>query len=168
MASTAEPVLLGRISGLYGVQGWVKVYSHTEPRTAILDYSEWQLRRGSGWQTAELAAGKQHGKSIVARLEGVEDRDTAAAWVGADIGVPRCELPEPEAGAWYWADLVGLSVMHRDGRVLGTVAHLLATGANDVLVVRGEREVLVPFVPESVILDIDLAAGVIKVDWEWD
>ncbi len=87
---------------------------------------------------------------------------------GSDIGVDRDALPDPEEGHYYWADLEGLTVVHRDGTELGRVAYLMATGANDVLVVDGPAERLIPFVPGEVILDVDLAAGVIRVDWEWD
>jgi len=161
-------VVLGRVSGLYGVKGWVRVHSYTEPRDAILAYANWTMLRGGSRLPVRLAEGKRHGKSIVARLAGVDDRDEAAAYVGDDIGVARECLPEPAVGQYYWADLEGLEVVHIDGRLLGRVAYLLATGAHDVLVVRGNQEVLIPYVWEDVIQDVDLAAGVIKVDWEWD
>jgi len=163
-----QPVLLGRIVGLFGVQGWVKVFSYTEPREAVLDYESWLLGRNDDWQPVELAEGKRHGKSVVARLRGVEDRDSAAALVGSDIGVLRDRLPEPGDGHFYWADLEGMTVMHKDGTELGKVAYVLATGANDVLVTEGPNERLIPFVTEKVVLDVDSAAGVITVDWEWD
>ena len=161
-------VILGRISGLFGVKGWVRVFSYTEPRQSILEYAEWMLRRNGDWTAVQVAEARLHGKSVIVRLDGIVDRDAAAAYIGADLGVQRDKLPQQEQGRYYWADLEGLAVVHRDGRRLGTVAHLLATGANDVLVVQGEREILIPFVLDTVILDVDLAAGVINVDWEWD
>lgn len=163
-----KPVILGRVTGLYGVKGWFKVRSFTEPREAILDYKDWLLFRNGDSRAARLAEGKRHGKTIVARIEGCDDRDDAAAYVGDDIAVRREALPGTQRGEWYWADLEGLRVLHKDGRELGKVAYLLATGANDVLVVQGDREILIPFVKDDVIKDVDLAAGVINVDWEWD
>jgi 16S rRNA processing protein RimM len=163
-----QPVILGRVIGLFGVRGWVKVHSYTEPREALLEYRGWLLGRDGDWQPVEVAEGRQHGKGIVVRLQGIEDRDAAAELLGSDIGVDRDALPEAEDGQYYWADLEGLTVVHRDGTELGKVAYLMATGANDVLVVDGPVERLIPFVPETVILDVDLAAGVIRVDWEWD
>jgi 16S rRNA processing protein RimM len=163
-----QPVILGRIVGLFGVKGWVKVHSYTEPRQALLDYRDWLLGREGAWRRFELVEGRQHGKGIVARLQGIEDRDAAAELLGSDIGVDRDTLPEAEEGHYYWADLEGLTVLHKDGTELGTVAYLMATGANDVLVVDGPVERLIPFVPGTVILDVDLADGVIRVDWEWD
>ncbi len=165
---TTQPVVLGRISGLFGVRGWVKVYSYTEPREAVLDYRRWLLSRKDGWQEATVAEGQRHGKTIIARIDGYVDRDQAAALIGTDIAVPRDELPETEKGEFYWSDLEGLTVVHRDGTELGKVAHLLETGANDVMVVRGEKERLVPFVMNKVVLGVDLDEGVIEVDWEWD
>jgi len=163
-----KPVILGQVTGLYGVKGWVKVRSYTEPREAILDYKDWLLLRDGDWQSVRLAEGKRHGKTVIARLEGVNDRDVAATYVDDDIGVPREQLPETARDEFYWADLEGLQVVHSDGRILGKVAYLLATGANDVLVVKGDQEILIPFVQGEVIKDVDLAAGVINVDWEWD
>ena len=159
---------MGRISGLFGVQGWVKVYSYTEPREAVLNYDRWLLRRKDGWQEATVAEGQRHGKTIIARIDGYVDREQAAGLVGADIGVPREAMPETERGQFYWSDLEGLRVVHRDGTELGKVAYLLETGANDVMVVQGEQERLIPFVLDTVILGVDLDKGEIEVDWEWD
>ena len=163
-----QPVILGRIDGLFGVRGWIKVYSYTEPREAVLNYKDWLLARDGEWQRVELADGKRQGKAVIARLEGIEDRDAAAELIGSEIGVDRDALPEPEEGHYYWADLEGLTVVRRDGTDLGKVTYVMATGANDVLVLDGPAERLIPFVPGTVILDVDLAAGVIRVDWEWD
>lgn len=161
-------MILGRVTGLFGVKGWLKVHSYTEPREAILDYKDWLLLRDEDRQAVRLAEGERQGKTIIARFDGVDDRDDAATYVGNDIGVARERLPDTGRGEYYWADLEGLRVVHSDGRVLGEVSHLLATGANDVLVVRGDQEILIPFVQGKVIKDVDLAAGVINVDWGWD
>jgi 16S rRNA processing protein RimM len=171
-ATASEPVVLGRVSGLYGIKGWIRVHSYTEPREALLGYRHWLLRADSGWAEKDLAEGRRHGKSLVARLADTEDRNAAAPWIGADIAVPRDSMPEAGEGQYYWADLEGLQVRHRDGRVLGRVASMLATGANDVMVVQAsgaaEHEILIPFVPEVYVLRVDVAGGVIDVDWEWD
>ena len=161
-------MFLGQVTGLFGVRGWIKVYSYTEPREAILGYGQWFLRRQGDWRAADVAAGKRHGKTIIVQLAGVMDRDAAAELIGSDIAVERDALSDPGDGRYYWSDLEGMQVVHRDGTELGRVRLLMATGANDVLVVAGERERLIPFVAEQVVLDVDLAAGVIRVDWEWD
>ena len=159
---------MGRISGLFGVQGWVKVYSYTEPREAVLDYDRWLLGRKDGWQEVTVAEGQRHGKTVIVRIDGYVDRDQAATLVGLDIGVPREAMPETENGRYYWSDLEGLKVLHRDGTELGQVACLLETGANDVMVVKGDGERLIPFVMDKVVLGVDLDKGEIEVDWEWD
>lgn len=160
--------MLGRVSGLFGVKGWVKVYSYTRPREAILSYGRWFLKHEGNWRPVAVTEGKRHGKSVIARLEGVDDRDEAAALIDSDIAVSRDDMPESDEGTYYWADLEGLQVVRKDGTVLGTVAYLLETGANDVLVIEGEKERLVPFIADEVVLDVDVAGGVIRVDWEWD
>lgn len=159
---------MGRISGLFGVRGWVRVFSHTQPREAILDYRRWYLRQDGTWHEVEIAEGQRHGKGIIVRLAGLDDRDEAAKLIDCDIAVERGELPETEEGSFYWADLEGLNIVGRDGTDLGRVAYLLETGANDVLVTTGKPERLIPFVWGQVVLDVDIAAGVITVDWEPD
>lgn len=170
-----NPVLLGRITGVFGVRGWVRLYSYTDPREAILEYKDCQARVGGEWQAIDWSEGRRHGKSVIAKLHGVDDRDTAASWIGTDIAIPRDALPEAAAGSYYWSDLEGLEVINRDGSSLGTVSHLLETGANDVLVVskngeknKGNQEVLIPFVQQRYVLDVDIAGGRIHVDWEWE
>ena len=162
------PIVLGRIAGTFGVKGWIKVFSYTEPREAILEYENWLLKRGDVWRVVTVEEGKPHGKSLIAKLANIENRDAAVELVDFDITVLRKELPETKEGEYYWADLEGLQVLHRDGRSLGRVTNLLATGMNDVLVVEGDLERLIPFVMDKFILDVDLVNGVISVDWEWD
>lgn len=159
---------MGRIVGLFGVRGWVKVFSYTEPREAVLNYEGLLLGQDGKWQAATVAEGQRHGKSVIARLEGIDDRDQAAALVGADIGVSREHMPEPGEGQYYWSDLIGLQVVHLDGTVLGKVDTMLETGAHDVMVVTGEQERLIPFVNDKIVVSVDLGEQRITVDWEWD
>ncbi|MDG2374784.1 MAG: ribosome maturation factor RimM [Woeseiaceae bacterium] len=164
-----QPVILGRISGLFGVRGWIKVHSYTDPCEAILDYATWLIESAGEWRTFEVLEGRPHGKTIVARLDGIDDRDAVAEMVQAAIGVDRSDMPVPEDGEYYWSDLEGLTVQKESGEIVGTVAYLIGTGANDVLVVQKDSgEVLLPFVTGEVIKDVDLTGGVVSVDWEWD
>jgi 16S rRNA processing protein RimM len=169
MTGSDRLVTLGRISGLFGVRGWVKVYSDTRPRTGILEYTPWLLQRHGVWVEFPVAAGKPHGDGIIARLQGIADRDAAAALVGCPIAVRRDQLPQTTAaGEYYWTDLEGLRVVTEQGIELGRVAYLFETGANDVMVVQGERERLIPYVWEEVVRKVDLEQGVIRVDWDPD
>lgn len=159
-------VPLGRISGLYGVHGWVKIFSETDPREAILSYSPWLIRQSGDWQEIAVVKGRPHGKTVVASLAGIADRDQAAKLLGAEIAVPRSQLPRTAADDYYWTDLEGLTVTTTEGVVLGTIRSLFETGANDVMVVVGERERLLPFILQQVVKEVDLAAGTILVDWD--
>jgi len=159
----------GQISGVFGVKGWVKVFSYTQPRENILSYSPWFIRKNEKLQEVKLIKGQRHGHAVVAALEGIEDRDAAMAWVGAEILISRQQLPKPPAGEYYWADLVGLTVKNTEGVFLGAVDHLLETGANDVLVVLdGERERLIPFLQQHTVIDVDLEQRLMIVDWDPD
>jgi 16S rRNA processing protein RimM len=144
------------------------VYSYTQPREAILNYRHWYLQQDKVWREVEVAEGKRHGKGVIVRLSGLDDRDQAAMLIDSEIAVERDALPAVEQGSYYWTDLEGLKIVHRDGTELGRVAYLLETGAHDVLVSTGKPERLIPFIMDRVILDVDLAAGVITVDWEPD
>lgn len=144
------------------------MFSYTEPREAILQYKGLLLGRFGDWQSIKVAEGQRHGKSVILRLEGHDDREQAAALIGSEIGAIRSELPEPEDGHYYWSDLAGLLVVHRDGTELGKVEDMLETGAHDVMVVRGEQERLIPFVMDEVVISVDLDQKLISVDWEWD
>jgi 16S rRNA processing protein RimM len=159
---------VGRIVGVHGVGGWVKIESFTEPRLRIFAYRPWRLKRAQSETEIESAQGHEQGKGMVAKLSGCDDRDAAVALVGAEILVPRSALPKPKRGEVYWADLEGLDVVTVEGAPLGKVSHLFATGANDVLVVRGERERLIPYVTGQFVKKVDLGAGRITVDWDKD
>ncbi|MFO7857626.1 MAG: ribosome maturation factor RimM [Ectothiorhodospiraceae bacterium] len=161
-------VILGRISGLFGVAGWVRVYSYTDPRENILKYPEWQLGLSDGWRQWRMTDGRRQGKAVVARLDGVDDRDQARALIGSEIAIPRSALPPAAEGEYYWADLQGLRVYNTDGRDFGVVTRLMETGANDVLVVEGERERLIPMVPGAYVVRVEPGSGFLEVDWDPD
>jgi 16S rRNA processing protein RimM len=167
-ANTSKLVTLGRIGGVHGIKGWLKVHSYTEPRDKIVEYSTWLLARGDERRQVRVADARIGGGKVVVKLEGIEDRDAAYAWVGAEIAVERRQLPPCGPGEYYWSDLEGLEVRTLQGEVLGRVDHLLATGEHDVLVLAGERQRLIPFVWDSVVRRVDLDEGVIVADWAPD
>ncbi len=166
-AAADELVVIGRVRGVFGVRGWVKVLSYTRPSEAILQYNPWFLRTGEQWGTVRLVSGRRQAKGVIACFEGCSDRDQASAWVGAEIAVTRAQLPRLQPGEYYWTQLEGLRVINLAGDELGRVDHLLETGANDVLVVEGDRQRLIPYIPD-VIRKVDLDSGTMLVDWDVD
>lgn len=158
---------MGRIVAPYGIKGWIKVQPFTGTPHGLLDYAAWQVGREGDWQERVVESAKVHGSAVVAKLGGIEGRDGAAALQGQRIAVSRSGFPEPAADEYYWADLIGLRVVNAAGVVLGTVSRLFETGANDVMVVDGDRERLLPFIG-PVIMKVDLPGGVIEVDWDAD
>jgi 16S rRNA processing protein RimM len=161
-------IIMGRVTGLFGVRGWVKVHSFTDPLENIVGYSPWLVHYLGEWHPMEVQDGRRHGRAIIAHLAGVDDRDRAASLMGCDIAVRRSQLPPPKAGEYYWVDLEGLRVETTNGVDLGRVDHLLETGANDVLVVQGDRERLIPFVEPDVVTSVDFDGGLIRVAWDPD
>lgn len=165
-SDTLDRVVIGKVNGVFGVRGQLKVFSYTDPRENIYRYDPWLIGSGDGWQTIKVVKGQQHGKGIIVSLEGCEDRDQAQALVGQQIAITRDQLPETEENEFYWSDLVGLAVVTSDGVELGRVDHLFETGSNDVLVVKGERQRLIPYIRDQVVENVDLEQGQMTVDWD--
>jgi len=163
-----ELISVGKVSGIFGVRGWIKVYSYTETRENILTYSPWILRKGKESKEVQVIDGRRHGKTVVACLDGLNDRDEAAELNGWEILIHAQQLPKARRGEYYWTDLVGLRVKTIDGINFGVVEQMLETGVNAVVVVAGERERLIPFLQGQTIINIDLVAGEMLVDWDAD
>lgn len=162
-------VLVGRIVGVSGTAGAIKLESWTDPRMQIFRYQPWILKTAGSEREVRGCRGREQGKGMVATLPGVADREQASALVGTEIWVLRSALPQPKPGEYYWADLEGMDVVNVEGVAFGQVSHLFATGANDVLVARdGERERMIPFVLEQYVKQVDLDARRIVVDWDPD
>ncbi len=168
MTPDPDRIVIGRISGVFGTRGWVKIHSYTRPRDNILNYRRWEIANPAGWQAHVVADIRRQGNGIIASLEDISDRDAAVATVNREIGIARDLLPASEPGEYYWYDLVGLSVFNREGVAFGEVVQLLDTGANDVLVVAGERKRLIPYVPGVFVDEVNLADRRISVDWHVD
>lgn len=166
VAQRQDRITLGKIVGLYGVQGWIKVFSHTDPKENIFAYQPWLVKFKGEWREMSVTAHRSQGKGLVAKIESFDDREIARQLIGSEVAILRSQMPKAGKDEYYWADLVGLDVVTVEGVELGKVDHLIATGANDVLVVKGERERLVPFVMEIYVKKVDIDGGVIEVDWD--
>ena len=166
----SEPrrVEVGRLGAAHGVRGWLRVQSFTDPPQRLFEWKRWRLHseQGAASEVTVLEA-RQQGNGWVARLEGIDDRDAASRLTGQLVLVEREELPPTEGREHYRADLVGFSVMNLDGALLGTVDHFIDTPGNAVMVVKGDRERLIP-VTEQHLLVIDKGQRLLTVDWPED
>ena len=163
-------ITLGKIVGVFGVKGWVKVFSETRPREQIFKYSPWTLEHKGSNVEIKVLEGRVQGKGLVASLEGVTDCDAAKKMVGAEISIPQQALPATGIDEFYWSQLTGLRVESIQGDDLGRVTGLFETGANDVMVVKGgkpDKEHLIPFT-EFAIIEVNLDGEKIVVDWDLD
>ncbi|HEY3486969.1 MAG TPA: ribosome maturation factor RimM [Gammaproteobacteria bacterium] len=170
MGSGEEPVVVGKIVGLFGVKGWIKILSYTDPREQIGNYRPWRLVVAGEQRSFQVEAVQPQGKSLIVKLAGIDDRTQAIELMNSDIVIDRSQFPVLEKNEFYWRDLHGLRVVNLNGVELGTVESLFATGANDVLVLRkdGSPEILIPYVMGRVVQSVDIEAGIIRVDWEAD
>ena len=160
-------ITMGHVMAPFGVQGWIKVHPYTETSQGLAAYATWWLGKQGSFSAYQVQEVKVHGAEVIAKLPGFDDRDAALTLRGMEVAVPKAALPKPEADEYYWTDLIGLTVVNTEGQSFGTVKNLLQTGANDVLVVSGERERLIPFV-RQVIQAVDLDGGTIRVEWGAD
>ncbi len=197
----SEKIILGRITGVYGIKGWIKVFSYTDPMEAIVDYGSWYIRvqnrrldckNQQPWTRVRLKAGKRHAKTVVAKLEHCNSRETAMAYIGTEIAIQPEQLESlKDKNEYYWRELIGLRVINQQNIELGIVKNLLETGANDVLVVVSEietqaepkeaaelavsgmesaeaKERLIPWTMNNAIIAVDLERKLIEVDWDAD
>lgn len=173
MSDKDEKIVVGKINGVHGVKGWVKVFSNTDPREGITKYNPWFLKHpninAGQWREIKVEAGRPQAKTVIAKLEGYDDRDEALQLVGAEIAISSDQLKPLGQHEYYWRDLIGLRVINQQDVELGVVDSLFETGANDVLVVKdGTQERLVPWTLGHAVLEVDLEQGVIRVDWDED
>ena len=167
MSDNSDWVVMGRIAAPFGIKGWVKVQPFSEDPGTLMDFESWRIGRGAEHTHYTVEAIQDHSNTLVAKLVGVDDRDAAYALRGQEISVARSSLTPPEENEFYWSDLIGLTAINREGVELGKVDSLMETGAQDVLVVKGKREYLIPFIAQFV-GKVDVAGGQIEVDWGED
>lgn len=160
-------VVLGRVGAPFGVQGWVKVTSYTDPPEGIARYGRWTLVRGDRVERRGVLDWKRAGRGVAVLLEGLATREQAQALTGAEVQVAREELPPTAPGEYYWHDLIGLEAVNRAGAALGRVEAILELPAHPVLVLAGDRERLVPLVPQRLV-GVDLGLGRVTLDWHPD
>lgn len=165
--SAVDPVEIGCFGKTFGVLGWIKVISFTVPVTNILKLTPWLINKNGLWQEVLLEESKEQVNGIMVKLPNCNSPEQASKYTNIKIAVDRNKLPKLSEGEYYWDDLVGLEVVNKDNISLGIVKSLMETGSNDVLVVQGEKRILVPYTSE-VILNVDLTSKVILVDWEKD
>jgi len=158
---------MGRIVAPFGVKGWIKVQPFTAETSSLPAYGTWWLGHDGDWQAHQVERSQAQGRVVVAKLRNCENREAALLFRGRHVAIPREAFPQTAANEFYWADLLGLRVVNEAAQDFGEVIRVLETGANDVLVVQGECERLIPFIAD-VIKAVDLAAGVIRVDWGAD
>jgi len=160
-------VIMGRIVAPYGVLGWLKVIPDTELIDGLFDYKRWWVGKGKDWREVKVNAGKVHNDVLLVKLEGVNDREAALACKGQQIAVPRDALPTLAEDEVYWSDLIGLIVRNQQDIEFGKIVDVFETGANDVIVVQGDIERLIPYTAQTVI-DVNVAQQSMLVDWDKD
>ncbi len=158
---------MGRIAAPFGIKGWVKVQSFADNPATLMEFESWRIGRGEQHTHYRVETVQEHSNTLVAKLAGIDDRDAAYALRGQEISVVKSSLPPPAENEFFWADLIGLMAYNRDGVALGKVDSLMETGAHDLLVIKGQREHLIPFLAQFVGI-VDIAAGRIEVDWGED
>lgn len=160
----AKPIVIGRFGKVFGVQGWLRVQSYTKPKENILKYQPWCI---SEEQALEITAHRFHSGDLLVHIAGIDSPEAAKAQLtGKEVVITRGQLPELDSSEYYWTDLEGIEVITTEGKSLGHIDYLVESGSNDVLVLKGERKRLVPYIKEQVVKQIDLEKGQMIVDWD--
>lgn len=161
----SNKVILGRFGAAYGVRGWLHLISFTDPIDNILHYAEWHVKHSNDWETLHLENSKVHGKGLIVKLKEINDREKAREYTNDEIAVPRESLPKLEEDEHFWHDLIDMTVITKTGITLGAIKNIIETGSNDVFIVSGERERLIPYT-DDVVIEIDKIKKTITVDWD--
>jgi len=157
-------ILIGKVSGCFGVKGWLKIFSYCDPRENISTYKTWII----GDKLYDSIESKKNGKLIVAKLNDVDDKDIAMTFLGQKIEIYESQLAQLNEQQYYWRDLLGLDVVNTAGIVFGKISTMLETGSNDVIIIKGERERLVPYILNKTVVNVDLENRTMVVNWHED
>lgn len=174
MQTSTKQLVLGRITSTFGVKGWVKIYSYTQPKENIFSYQPWQINLAGQKQHLTVTQGKVHGKSLIAKLEGIDTPEAAQMYLGQNLSVAASALPPLEEGNYYLSQLLNLSVINLHQETLGKVSGFIETGANPVMQVKpctgslDKQARLIPLVLPQIVTEVNLEAGYLKVDWHAD
>ena len=168
MNNDIDWIVVGRFGRTHGIKGFITVHSYTEPRDNILQYSDWHAFINKQWQPLKLVRLENNGKSILAQVEGYSEREEVARLTNVEIAIRRIELPVLKPGEYYWHELVGMAVFDQKEQNLGKVVDMMPTGANDVIVIEGEKRHLIPYLPGQTVITIDPNERIITVDWDQD
>ncbi len=165
-------IVVAKIVGVYGIKGWVKLFSYTEPRENILQYKQLYVEnkaKPDQYSKIVLLDGKLHkGKTIIAHFKGYDEREQVRDLQGLTLYIDKQQLENLRKDDYYWVDLIGLMVVNAADITLGSVSNLIETGANDVLVIKAEQEILIPYLWGDVVKQVDLEKKCIYVDWDED
>ncbi len=160
-----NPILVGKVGAPHGIKGGLKIQSYTSPPENLLKYQPWWFKKDGGWQEVKRVNGQRHGDMLLVVLDHIKDRNQASQLTHTEIYIEREQLPRLLQGEYYWADLEGCEVKSSEGVVFGKVTHLISTGANDVMFVKGDKTICIPYLPGQVIKHIDLDRKQILVNW---
>ena len=162
-----KKIYLGKITGAHGIKGWLKIQSFSSPPENILNYPSWIINNQGEEDFYSIEQGRKQNNKIVVKLEKIDDRNTAESLINSKIQILRSDLPKLSNENYYWSDLVGLSVLNSEEKVIGKIESLIETGANDVMVIitlKDER-ILIPFVMHEIIKEVSVEQNYIKIDW---
>ena len=162
-----KKIYLGKITGVHGIKGWLKIQSFSSPPENILNYPQWIINNNGEEDFYSIEKGRKQNNKIVVKLEKIDDRNTAESLINSKIQILRSDLPKLPNENYYWSDLVGLSVLNSEEKVIGKIESLIETGANDVMVIitlKDER-ILIPFVMHEIIKEVNVELNYIKIDW---
>jgi 16S rRNA processing protein RimM len=157
---------MGKIVSSHGIKGWLKIYPFTENVATLNDYSDWLVSKDEKvWLRYKVEKTIIKNKSILVKFTDLNNRNESDSLNKNIVGIERSDLPELAPNIFYWSDLIGLDVINKKNIYYGVVDNMMETGSNDVIIVKGKKEILIPYLPD-VVIKVDLEAKKILVDWD--
>lgn len=166
MNKESDWVVLGRLGRPQGLRGLIRVISFTEPESNILDYLPWHIQKNGNWVPIHIDNFQTQNQTILVKIEGYTEREAVAELTNCNIAVLREQLPKLPEGDFYWHELQNMMVQNKEGAILGQVVDIMPTGTHEVLVIQGEKQHLIPYVPDIYIVKVDSVQRQITVDWD--
>ena len=162
-----KKVFIGKVTGVHGIKGWLKIQSFSSPPENILNYPSWIIANQGLEDFYLIEQGKKLNNKIIVKLEKIDDRTTAEFLINSKIQILRSDLPKLTNESYYWSDLEGLNVLNSEDNMIGKIESLIETGANDVMVINRSKNkrVLIPFVMHEIIKEVNIELNFVKVDW---
>lgn len=159
----SKKILIAKIQAHQGLEGWLKAYSYSETKKKFSNYTSFFIKKDGNYIHLQVEKVLVE-KSVKIKFKGFDNREDTQDFIGKNLFIDSSQLEPLKNNEFYWKDLIGLNVHLENSNKIGIVSDIIETGSNDVLVVNGEKEFLIPYILGESIKDIKLEEKIIVID----